>query len=101
MKYIRNILSAIFLLGVVAAGILFAVQNQDAVPLDLLVYTFEPKSIALWVLGAFCIGGLVGLLASSLMLVRSRASLGAARRQLARARTELEQARAESAKTVA
>ena len=37
MKYIRNILTAIFLLGVIAAGILFALQNQDAVPLDLLV----------------------------------------------------------------
>ncbi len=101
MKYIRNILTAIFLLGVIAAGILFAVQNQDAVPLDVLVHTFEPRSIALWVLAAFGIGGLAGLLVSSLMLLRSRASLGSARRQLARARSELEQARGEAPKTVA
>ena len=100
MKYLLNIFTAIFLVGVIALGVLFALQNQEAVPLDLLVYSFPPKSIALWVLAAFGIGGLAGMLASSALMLRSRASLGSTRRQLAKARAELDQVRDEAPKTI-
>ena len=100
MKYLLNIFTAIFLVGVIALGVLFALQNQEAVALDLLVYSFPPKSIALWVLSAFGIGGLAGMLASSALMLRSRASLGSTRRQLAKARAELGQVRAEVPKTI-
>ena len=100
MKYLFNILTAIFLVGVIALGVLFALQNQEPVPLDLLVYRFPPKSIALWVLVAFGLGGLFGMLASSALMLRSRASLGSTRRQLAKARAELEQGRDEPPKMI-
>lgn len=100
MKYLFNILTAIFLVGVIALGVLFALQNQDEVPLDLLVYSFPPKSIALWVLVAFGLGGLFGMLASSALMLRSRASLGATRRQLARVRAELDKGREEAPKMI-
>ena len=68
-----------------AVWILFALQNKAPVALDVLVHTFEPQSLALWVLCAFAIGGLLGMMVSSALLLRTRASLASVRRQLARA----------------
>lgn len=92
MKLLWRILTVILLLGSLAIGILFALQNKQAVPLDLLVVSFAPRSLALWVLVAFALGGLAGLLISSAYILRSRAALGSSRRQLARTRAELAQA---------
>ena len=93
MKLLRNLLTIALVIGAAAVGVLFALQNEAPVALDMLVYTFEPKSLALWILSAFAIGGLVGMLLSSLILVRQRASLGSANRQLTRARAELDKLR--------
>jgi len=91
MNKLRTLLYILFLLAGLALGVLFALQNTQAVPLDLLVYTFSPRSLALWVLSAFALGGLAGLLVSSMYLLRSKAALSSSRRQLARTRTELQE----------
>jgi putative membrane protein len=88
MKFLRNLLTVVIVLATLAVGVLFALQNKMPVPLDLLVYTFEPKSLALWVLAAFAVGGVLGMLISSVILVRMQASLAAVKRQLAKARAE-------------
>jgi putative membrane protein len=89
MKFLRKLLTVVVLLAALAVGMLFALQNKTEVPLDLLVCTFEPRSLALWVLSAFAIGGIFGMLACSVILLRQRASLGAANRRLARSRSEV------------
>ncbi len=93
MNFLRKILLVVVLLAMLALGVLFAVQNEVLVPLDLLVYRFEEHSLALWLLLAFALGGLFGLLASSLVLFRQRTSLGALRRKLNRSQTEVERLR--------
>ena len=90
MSLLRKLLTLIIVLATIAIGVLFALQNTALVPLDLLVYTFEAKSLALWVLAAFAIGGVLGMLTATGMVVRLRASLGMARRQTAKAKTELD-----------
>jgi putative membrane protein len=96
MKLLRNILTMVVVLATLAAGVLFALQNKSPVPLDMLVYTFEPQSLALWVLGAFAIGGVLGMLVSSAILVRTRATLNSSKRQLEKARAELSRLRSEA-----
>lgn len=93
MKFLRKILTILIVLATIGVGVLFALQNKLAVPLDLLVYTFEPRSLALWVLAAFALGGLLGMLISSVIMVRMRASLGSSKRQLTKARTEVDKLR--------
>ena len=93
MKFLRNLLTVVIVLATVAVGVLFALQNKVPVPLDLLVYTFEPRSLALWVLAAFAVGGVLGMLISSVILVRMQASLATVKRQLARARAEADKLR--------
>jgi putative membrane protein len=93
MKFLRNLLTVVIVLATLAVGVLFALQNKMPVPLDLLVYTLEPRSLALWVLAAFAVGGVLGMLISSVILVRKQASLATAKRQLAKARAEADKLR--------
>jgi uncharacterized membrane protein YciS (DUF1049 family) len=93
MKFLRKIINILIVLATIGVGVLFALQNKVPVPLDLLVYTFEPRTLALWVLAAFALGGLLGMLISSVIMVRMQASLGSSKRQLAKARTEVDKLR--------
>lgn len=93
MKLLRGILTVIVVLAALTVSVLFAIQNTASVPLDLLVYTFEPRSLAVWVLAAFVLGGILGLAVSSLILLRTRASLVSSKRQLAKSRVELDKLR--------
>jgi len=93
MKLLRTLITVIIVLATVAVGVLFALQNKEPVPLDLLVYAFEPRSLALWLLGALAIGGAAGMLISSVIIVRLKASLSTAQRQLAKSRTEVDSLR--------
>ncbi len=93
MKLLRNLITIVLVLATASVGVLFALQNEMPVPLDMLVYTFEPRSLALWVLAAFAIGGLLGMILSSGILLRQRAALGHANRQLTKARAEVDKLR--------
>jgi len=93
MKLLRTLVTVLVVLAMVALGVLFALANDGPVPLDLLVYTFAPRSLALWILLAFAVGGLVGMLMSSLVMVRLRASRNSLQRKLGRAKAELEKLR--------
>ena len=96
MKLLRKLVTVVVLLAMLGIGTLFALQNREPVALDLLVYTFAPQSLALWLLGAFALGGILGMLASSAIILRMRTSLGSSKRQLNRAQGELNKLRAET-----
>ncbi len=93
MKFLRKLFYLVIVLAMAGVGILFAVQNETPVPLDLVIYNLPPRSIALWVLSAFALGGVLGMLASSLLILRTRASLNASERQLNRTREEVSKLR--------
>lgn len=97
MKFLGTLISIIVVVATAGVGVLFALQNKTPVPLDMLVYTFEPRSLALWVLAAFALGGMLGMLLSSGLILRKRAALAASNRQLERARAELDKLRAAGA----
>ena len=89
MKAFRKLITLVIVLATIAVGVLFALQNKAPVPLDLLVYTFDPKSLALWILASLALGGLLGMLASSAIVLRLRTSLASTNRKLTKANTEL------------
>ena len=88
MKLLRSLATISIVLMTLAIGVLFALQNKTPVSLDLLVYTFDPKSLALWILVALTLGGLMGMLISSAIVLRLRASLHSANRKLSKAGAE-------------
>jgi putative membrane protein len=93
MNLLRKILTIFLILATVAVGVLFALQNTALVPLDVLVYRFEARSLALWVLFAFAVGGVSGMLTFTGIVVRQSSSLRSVNRQLTKARTELDASR--------
>ena len=93
MKFLGTLLSILVVVATATVGVLFALQNETPVPLDVLIFSFEPRSLALWVLGAFAVGGLLGMALSSALNLRQRASLRAYRRRLERAQSELDKLR--------
>jgi len=93
MTLLRKVLTLLVVLATIVIGVLFALQNTALVPLDLLVYTFAPKSLALWVLVAFAIGGIIGMATASGLVLRLRASLRSARRKVDKAGAELDNLR--------
>lgn len=93
MNVLRKLLTLVISIATLVLGVLFALQNMEPVALDLLVYKFAPRSLALWVLGAFALGGIGGLFASGLVILRLRGARSAANRQLDKARLELDRLR--------
>ncbi|MDA8961858.1 lipopolysaccharide assembly protein LapA domain-containing protein [Congregibacter sp.] len=93
MGFIRKLFALILAVAMAAVGVLFALQNAEPVPLDVLIMILPPRSLALWVLGALALGGLLGLLLSSIAVLRLRARLMSARRQLANSQVEMDKLR--------
>ena len=93
MKFLRSLITIFILIATLAVSVLFALQNKAPVSLDLLVYTFDPKSLALWVLLSLTVGGVLGMLISSGIVLRLRASLHSRNRKLSKAQAELDSLR--------
>ena len=93
MKLLYRILSLLVILGMLAVGILFSLQNEMQVPLDVLVYQFSPRSVSFWVLGSLVLGAVLGVFASTSLLLRQRGALASSNRQLTRARAEVDRLR--------
>ncbi len=94
MRWIWRLLVILLLLGVLVLGLLFAIQNTTEVPVDLLVLQTVPRPLATWLIVAFVLGGVFGLLAGSAALLRLQARQMQLRRQLGNCEKELAQLKA-------
>ena len=93
MKLLRSLITICIVTATLAVSVLFALQNKAPVSLDLLVYTFDPKSLALWILLSLSVGGVLGMLISSAIVLRLRTSLRSVNRKLVKAQVELDSLR--------
>lgn len=94
MGLLRKLVALLLALAMAAVGVMFALQNPEPVPLDILVMRLPPRSVALWVLGALAVGGVLGLALSTPALLQQRARLAATRRQLLRTQNDVDRLRA-------
>lgn len=91
MRWIKRVLTVLILALVLAAGLLFSLQNGTAVPVDLLVYHTAERPVSVWLLVAFTLGGVLGLVVGSAALVKVQGSRLRLRRQLEACEKELAQ----------
>jgi lipopolysaccharide assembly protein A len=89
MRWIRRALIAILLMLVLIFGLLFSLQNEQSVPLDLVALQLSERPLAVWLLAAFVLGGLAGLVAGSLALLKLQANRYRLRRRLEACEREL------------
>lgn len=93
MRFLRGVAGLVVVFAMAGVGALFALQNEVRVPLDVLVYRFTPHSLALWVLAAFALGGMLGLLMAGFVVLRLRTRMRLLNRQLIRAQGEADRLR--------
>lgn len=99
MRVLIRAVAYILLLLVLVFGVYFTLQNPVTVPLDLLWVQFAPRPLAWWVLSAFALGGLLGLIVGSLALVRIKNQQLLLKRRLRIVEKELEKTRLVTMKT--
>lgn len=93
MRWIRRALVVLLLVLVLVFGLLFSMQNAQTVPLDLLALQLRERPLAVWLLAAFALGGIAGLAAGSLALVKVQAHRYRLRRRLETCERELSELR--------
>lgn len=98
MRWLKGVILAIILLAVLLVGILFAVNNQQPMPLNLIWIELPAVSLSVWLLGALTCGVLLGMLAMSGVYLRLRALLTRAQRHNQQQRKELDRLRVQELK---
>lgn len=99
MRWVKTLLVALVLLAVMAYGVLFSIENSEPVALDLLFAQLPELRLSLWIFFAFALGGIGGLLAGSVSVIRARARHASVSRKLARAEKELDNIRTSAFKS--
>ena len=97
---IRRWSGYLLLAVVLVAGFIFSVRNTTPVPLDLFFFRLPELSIALWVLAAFALGGVIGVAVSSVALIRCRHQIAQLRHRFDKQRLEIERLRVADIRSV-
>lgn len=90
LKWIKRLSALALLLAVLVFGVFFTLQNTQPIALDLLFIVLPEQYLALWVLSAFAVGGVVGVIVSSLAIVQLRGRQLSLKRQIQRQEKELD-----------
>ncbi|MFG6160168.1 lipopolysaccharide assembly protein LapA domain-containing protein [Halomonas sp. 1390] len=98
MRWLKGLILAIILLAVLLIGILFAVNNQQTLPLNLIWIELPAVSLSVWLLASLTVGVLLGMLAMSGVYLRLRTLLTRAQRHNQQQRKELDRLRVQEMK---
>ncbi|QOR39247.1 LapA family protein [Billgrantia diversa] len=98
MRWLKGLILAIILLAVLLVGILFAVNNQQTVPLNLIWMELPPISLSVWLLTALVCGVVLGMLAMTGVWLRLRTALSRTQRLNRQQRKELDRLRVQELK---
>ncbi|MGO1462724.1 MAG: LapA family protein [Marinobacter sp.] len=100
MAGLQKILLILLVLVLVLLALVFSLNNQMAVALNFLVFETEPHGVAVWLMMAFVIGALVGILMTALATFRTSVSRRTLQKRLDRAEQALEKSRAQNDQAV-
>ncbi|MDM7481842.1 DUF1049 domain-containing protein [Halomonas sp. 141] len=101
MRWIKGLILAVILLIVLLVGILFAVNNQQAIALNLIWTELPAVSLSVWLLATLTLGVVVGMIAMLGVYVRLRAKLVRSERHNKQQRKELDRLRTQEFKELA
>ncbi|MDX1818666.1 MAG: LapA family protein, partial [Marinobacter sp.] len=96
MAGLQKILIILLVLVLVLLALVFSLNNQMAVSLNFLLFETQPHGVAVWIIMAFVIGALFGVLMTVLATVRTSVSRRTHKKRLDRAEQALEKTRAEN-----
>src|SRR5690606_14407323 len=100
MAGLQKVLIILVVLVLVLLALVFSLNNQMAVSLNFLLFETQPHGVAVWIIMAFVIAALVGILITMLATVETSVSRRSLRKRLSHAERQLEQSRAENGRTL-
>jgi uncharacterized membrane protein YciS (DUF1049 family) len=68
MEKLARIILYFFLMLIFIASIAFSLVNKTAVPLNFGLFVLAPQPVSAWVIAAFCLGALFGLVSGAGLL---------------------------------
>lgn len=95
MAGFQKILITLLVLVLILLALVFSLNNQMAVSLNFLLFETQPHGVAVWIIMAFVIGALVGILFTTLATVRTSVSRRTLQKRLERAEQALEKSKAD------
>lgn len=100
MRQIGRLLSAFFLIIVFAISVSFSYFNSTEVVISFASWQFPPQPVSVWVIGAFVIGGSLGLMLGLGIFrnLKSRAEIRRLQKLLSVAEQEVKQLRKNTVK---
>lgn len=93
MSWLKNLITIVLGLIVIGIGILFTIHNTDQVAIDLVFFQLPEASLSLWLIAAFVLGALSGVMISLLAIMSLKTRLHSSRRKVVAFRKELDQLR--------
>ncbi|MBT00146.1 MAG: DUF1049 domain-containing protein [Oceanospirillaceae bacterium] len=93
MSWLKTLIAAVIGLFILVIGILFTVHNTEPVAIDLVFIQLPEMTLSLWLIIAFLLGGVSGVLISSMTILGLRTRLRAAQRKATASRQEVEKLR--------
>lgn len=93
MRFLKRLIVVVLVLLVLLAGILFTLHNMTPVNIDLIFFTLPQASLSLWLLGAFAVGGFLGVLLSSVVVLSLKTRLYYLNKKMVSTRQEINKLR--------
>ncbi|MFE8073183.1 LapA family protein [Marinobacteraceae bacterium S3BR75-40.1] len=98
MAGLRKVLITLLVALLIILALVFSMNNQVKVALDFFVYETPAHGIAVWLIGAFVLGALIGMALTSLAMMRVSVKRRQAEKKLNQTEKALQRQRSESAK---
>ena len=100
MRKISSLLSGLFLILIFTASVTFTHFNSEPVSISVGAWQFPSQPISVWIIGAFVLGGLIGLLFGLEIFknLKLRAENRYLKRQLDKAKKQVLQLRGKTSK---
>lgn len=91
MQLLTRLLFLLLLVVVFLAGMMFTFQNTEEIALDLFFVQLPPAALSVWVLTAFAIGGVLGVVFTLGVAVKVKSGKVAVQRKLNKAEKTVQQ----------
>lgn len=101
MRFVKTLLVLILGIAFLYCGWTFAILNTELITIDLFFFKLPEASLSVWLMATFVLGGIAGVVVSSLAMVTMKLRLQNARRKISAANKELDQLRTASLKNSA
>ncbi|MAA65715.1 MAG: hypothetical protein CL581_13175 [Alteromonadaceae bacterium] len=96
MAWLQKVIIGLVVIFLILAALVFSLNNQVSVSLNFLFFETAAYGIAFWLILAFVAGGVIGMLLTSLAMIRISVSKRHVQKKLDQAEKQLERLRLES-----